>query len=47
VIVDLAAARAVAVAGQSGKPLRLHLGCGQTKLAGYVNIDYPSSEHGR
>ena len=25
--------------------LRLHLGCGQSYLDGYVNIDYPSSEH--
>lgn len=25
--------------------LRLHLGCGQTYLKGYLNIDYPSSEH--
>ncbi|NLH15524.1 MAG: glycosyltransferase [Phycisphaerae bacterium] len=28
-----------------GKPLRLHLGCGQWKFDGYVNIDYPPSEH--
>src|SRR6185295_12103863 len=26
-------------------PLRLHLGCGETYLEGYVNIDFPSSEH--
>lgn len=25
--------------------LKLHLGCGQTYLDGYVNIDWPSSEH--
>jgi len=25
--------------------IRLHLGCGQTYFKGYVNIDYPSSEH--
>jgi ADP-heptose:LPS heptosyltransferase/glycosyltransferase involved in cell wall biosynthesis/2-polyprenyl-3-methyl-5-hydroxy-6-metoxy-1,4-benzoquinol methylase len=25
--------------------LRLHLGCGQQHLNGYVNIDYPPSEH--
>lgn len=28
-----------------GGPLRLHLGCGQQRLKGYVNIDYPPSEH--
>ena len=28
-----------------GKPLRLHLGCGQWRFDGYVNIDYPPSEH--
>lgn len=28
-----------------GKPLRLHLGCGQWRFEGYVNIDYPPSEH--
>jgi predicted SAM-dependent methyltransferase len=26
-------------------PLRLHLGCGETYLDGYVNIDYPPSDH--
>jgi glycosyltransferase involved in cell wall biosynthesis/predicted SAM-dependent methyltransferase len=26
-------------------PLRLHLGCGEQHLQGYVNIDYPQSEH--
>ena len=26
-------------------PLRLHLGCGEQYLDGYVNIDYPRSEH--
>ena len=25
--------------------IKLHLGCGQTYLNGYVNIDYPASEH--
>jgi predicted SAM-dependent methyltransferase len=27
------------------KSLRLHLGCGTTYLDGYVNIDFPTSEH--
>lgn len=27
------------------QPLRLHLGCGEQHLDGYVNIDYPPSEH--
>lgn len=26
-------------------PLRLHLGCGQTYFQGYINIDFPPSEH--
>lgn len=29
----------------SGEPLRLHLGCGETRLPGYVNIDYPADAH--
>ena len=29
----------------SRKSLRLHLGCGQYYLDGYVNIDFPLSEH--
>ena len=29
----------------SGTPLRLHLGCGEIKLDGYVNIDYPPAQH--
>lgn len=28
-----------------GQPLRLHLGCGQNHFEGYINIDYPPSEH--
>jgi len=28
-----------------GTPLRLHLGCGQNHYDGYINIDYPPSEH--
>lgn len=27
------------------QPLRLHLGCGQNHFDGYINIDYPPSEH--
>ncbi|MHB8578569.1 MAG: FkbM family methyltransferase [Ignavibacteriaceae bacterium] len=27
------------------QPLNLHLGCGEMYFNGYVNIDYPSSEH--
>ena len=30
---------------QAGTPLRLHLGCGEQRLAGYVNIDFPPEEH--
>ena len=30
---------------QAGAPLRLHLGCGEQYLPGYINIDYPPSEH--
>lgn len=29
----------------TGRPLRLHLGCGQVHLDGYVNVDYPPAEH--
>ncbi|MDD2336791.1 MAG: methyltransferase domain-containing protein, partial [Geobacteraceae bacterium] len=28
-----------------GQPLRLHLGCGQKYLQGYINIDFPSENH--
>ena len=28
-----------------GTPLKLHLGCGEQYFPGYVNIDYPPSEH--
>jgi len=30
---------------RQGQPLRLHLGCGEQHFDGYVNIDYPPSEH--
>ncbi len=30
---------------KKGQPLRLHLGCGEQHLEGYVNIDYPPSHH--
>jgi len=30
---------------KEGKPLRLHLGCGQTHLDGYVNIDFSQGQH--
>lgn len=30
---------------RDGQPLRLHLGCGEKRFDGYVNIDYPASEH--
>lgn len=28
-----------------GAPLRLHLGCGEVRLNGFVNVDFPPSEH--
>ncbi len=30
---------------QEGIALRLHLGCGERHFDGYINIDYPQSEH--
>ncbi len=30
---------------EEGKVLRLHLGCGHQYISGYINIDYPPSEH--
>ena len=30
---------------RTDRPLRLHLGCGEQHFDGYVNIDYPPSEH--
>jgi glycosyltransferase involved in cell wall biosynthesis/ADP-heptose:LPS heptosyltransferase/2-polyprenyl-3-methyl-5-hydroxy-6-metoxy-1,4-benzoquinol methylase len=29
----------------ANQPLRLHLGCGERRLKGYINIDFPPSEH--
>lgn len=29
----------------SNQPPRIHLGCGEQHFDGYINIDYPSSEH--
>jgi hypothetical protein len=30
---------------QAGRPLRLHLGCGEQHFDGYLNIDYPPESH--
>ena len=30
---------------QASGPLKLHLGCGERYLEGYVNIDFPATEH--
>jgi len=30
---------------KEGEPLNLHLGCGQTRLNGFINIDFPQTEH--
>lgn len=29
----------------SSKPVRLHLGCGEVYLPGYVNVDFPAEQH--
>ncbi|NDV26681.1 glycosyltransferase [Desulfovibrio sp. JC010] len=44
--VSLSWLNAVRNAGWSeDRPLRLHLGCGEQKLSGYINIDFPVQEH--
>lgn len=30
---------------EPGIPLRLHLGCGETRFEGYLNLDYPPDSH--
>lgn len=35
----------IAKGTQAPSPIRLHLGCGEQHFEGYVNIDYPPSEH--
>ena len=30
---------------QKNKPLKLHLGCGQTRFDGYINMDFPPEAH--
>ncbi len=30
---------------KEGKPLKLHLGCGEQHFNGYINIDYPPTKH--
>lgn len=42
---DVASVLEAAGLGEGGTPLRLHLGCGEVRLEGYINIDFPPSEH--
>lgn len=43
---DQQRSHAAAIAGMSsGGPVKLHVGCGQRYLDGYINIDFPPEEH--